>query len=260
MFSLPKASELPKLSPTEESNPLAQFYYQGAVQPDPAVMAQIDPEKPMEPSEALLPEDLNKLLEPGYLPREAGWCILPNGAGYAASCAKMPGVTPEMNNWWGPWHERDDLRYKCWCPGSHSRVSPYWAQENVGMGLEDLYAVNRPTPDQFGFDLEKMAKAEDLLVMRCSNWLMKPADGQPADRPFPMALIHCVRKIPDGIEYRSRFYLGIHILRGKAINWLKPGESVSPERAYGMAYHGAYEMATLARLLPQIYPLYKDIP
>lgn len=59
-------------------------------------------------------------MEPGYLPRESGYCVLPNGVGYAAALTKMPGVTPQANNWWGPWHEQEDLRYKLWCPEATS--------------------------------------------------------------------------------------------------------------------------------------------
>ena len=187
VFIMPTAAELPPLQPEDEAKPYARFYYLGAAQPEKSTMSQIDPAQPMDPADALMPENINDLLEPGYLSRESGWCILPNGVGYASALTKMPGVTPEMNDWWGPWHERDDLRYKLWCPGSHSRVGLFWAQENVGMGLEDLYTVNRPSPDQFGFNMERLSKNRDIHVIRCSNWLTKPASGRPEDRPLAVS-------------------------------------------------------------------------
>ena len=45
-----------------------------------------------------MPENINDLLDPGYLEVEAGWCVLPNGAGYLANMVKMPGVSVDMIN------------------------------------------------------------------------------------------------------------------------------------------------------------------
>ena len=254
MFVLPPPLQLPPLSDTETRKPYSKYYYEGAMSPAPETMAQIVWGAPMDPADALLPDQVDALLEPGYLPRESGYCVLPNGVGYAAALTKMPGVTPQANNWWGPWHEQEDLRYKLWCPGSHIRVGPSWAQENVGMGLEDFYFVGRMNPALFGFDLRRVAQQDDIVLIRGSNGLIKPADGSPADRPLPVVVMHYVRKTPEGIEYRSRFWVGLHFLNGKPVVLLKAGERISEERAYGLANHCAHEMATLAYLLPRLYP------
>lgn len=223
MFVLPPPLQLPPLSDAETRKPYSKYYYEGAKSPAPETMAQIVWGAPMDPADALLPDQVDALLEPGYLPRESGYCVLPNGVGYAAALTKMPGVTPQANNWWGPWHEQEDLRYKLWCPGSHIRVGPSWAQENVGMGLEDFYFVGRMNPALFGFDLRRVAQQDDIVLIRGSNGLIKPADGSPADRPLPVVVMHYVRKTPEGIEYRSRFWVGLHFLNGKPVVLLKAG-------------------------------------
>lgn len=253
MFQLPEPQNLPPLTVEEASKPYAKYYYEGAKKPAAETMEQIVWGRPMDPADALPPDQVDRLLEPGYLPRENGYCVLPNGVGYASVLTKMPEVTPESNAWWGSWHERKDLRYKLWCPGSHSRVGASWAQENVGMGLEDMYFVGRMNPELFGFDTARVEKQDNIVMIRGSNGLVKPAKGRPENRPLPMVVMHYIRKLPKGLEYRSRFWIGVHFLGGKPVVLLKNGERIPEERAYGLAYHCAHEMATLASLLPRLY-------
>lgn len=54
---------------------------------------------PLTPDKVLQFKDRNRLFEPGYLEGEIGWAILPDGTGYLANLTKMPGVTPEMFDW-----------------------------------------------------------------------------------------------------------------------------------------------------------------
>jgi hypothetical protein len=46
---------------------------------------------PMDAADALVPTELARLLEPGDLPGETGWCSMPDGVGYAAVRTPMPG-------------------------------------------------------------------------------------------------------------------------------------------------------------------------
>ncbi|MCD8324348.1 MAG: hypothetical protein LUC32_05295, partial [Clostridiales bacterium] len=235
---------------------LAAFYYMGARQPDPETLNAIQFGKPLAEADCVHPDQLELMMQPGYLPHESGYCVFENGIGYGAAYTRMPGVTPEANQWWGPWHEQDDLRYKCWCPGAHEKVGPHWAQENVGMGLEDLYMVERISCSQAGIPDEAVAACKNLIIMRISNWLAKPVNGTANDRPIPLVVTHNIRKIDDGIEYRTRFFIGMHYVGGKPKILLPPGTKCPEERAYGMAYHGAYEMATLREILQPLYETY----
>ena len=42
----------------------------------------------------------------------------------------MPGVTPQMWEWWFGWHGSDSRRYKLWHPRAH--VSAHWADGGGG--------------------------------------------------------------------------------------------------------------------------------
>lgn len=39
-----------------------------------------------------------------------------------ANLTKMPGVTPEMFDWFFAWHGLDNLRYKIWNPEDHYKA------------------------------------------------------------------------------------------------------------------------------------------
>ena len=64
----------------------------------------LDPDVYKRQSLALKIEDRNKLFEPGYLPCEIGYCVMEDGSAYLANRTEMPGVTPEMFEWWFAWH------------------------------------------------------------------------------------------------------------------------------------------------------------
>jgi len=256
MFVVRRKDALEKLSLKNEMHPLSAYYYDGPGVPDEDTMKWIQFGKPLKESDCLHPEELEKLLEPGYMAHESGYCVFENGIGYAAAYTGMPGVSVKANNWWGPWHEQEDLRYKCWFPGAHFRVGPHWAQEDVGMGPEDLYMVERLTPQLAGIPDEKVKADKALVVMRISNWLCKPVNGPDNARPLPMVVIHDIRKTEDGIEYRSRFYIGMHFVKGRAKVMLPDGQKCPEERAYGMAYHCAHEMATLRKIVQPLYETY----
>ena len=77
---------------------------------------------PVDSSLALSISDRSKLMEPGYLDVETGYTVMPDGSGFAATLVKMPGVIPEMLDWWFNWHELEGLRYAIWCPVAHTDI------------------------------------------------------------------------------------------------------------------------------------------
>jgi hypothetical protein len=106
-----------ELSEEEKQKPYAKYFYKKPEEPKPEAFAPFN--KPIDVSKALTPENINDLLNPGYLEAEAGWCVLPNGAGYIANHVKMPGVSVDMINWWFAWIGLEPLRYKIWYPKDH---------------------------------------------------------------------------------------------------------------------------------------------
>lgn len=262
MFTIvkpPAPDQLPPLSPEDAAKPYAKYYYMGSAQPAEDVMKDIVWGEPMDVQDALSPEDVNKMLDSGYMKRENGYCVLPNGIGYSAAYTKILAPS-EANAWWIHWHERDDLRYKLWCPGSHEAVGPGWSREDIGLGVEMMVFVSVLPPQMLGFDMEKLANTSDFNSVVGFNVYAVPVGADSNVKPLPIVVMHYTRKIEGGIEMRSRFWTGMHFRNGKPIVLLNEGERIPDERAFALANHAAHEMATLARLLPELYPECRDIP
>ncbi|MGH2727561.1 MAG: DAPG hydrolase family protein, partial [Actinomycetota bacterium] len=56
---------------------------------------------------------------PGYSPVETGYGRLDNGRVWVATLTDMPGVRPEMWDWWFGWHSDASAKYKLWHPDAH---------------------------------------------------------------------------------------------------------------------------------------------
>ncbi len=78
------AAKIRELTDAEKAKPWSKWYYRPVDDPDPVLLEAVRPERPMDPSKAIYPEEINRLLDPGYMEVETGWCNLPNGAGYIA--------------------------------------------------------------------------------------------------------------------------------------------------------------------------------
>jgi len=241
-------------------------------------LAQVPSEKipfgevPMDPEKALRIEDRNKLFAPGYFDAETGYCVLEDGTGYVANLTQMPGVTTEMFDWWFAWHGLGELRYSIWHPYAHygavscnlaqgrsTRLSlkeKYWGTthlicEDLGFGADELYACFM-RPGYMGFD-------ESLIGTKACSTIVTSNSGMRTD---PMAsaetMCHFVRETEDGIELRSRFWLGYCIVGGKAVRILPETEVTPVEKARLLLKHNMEEFQNLADLLPRIYPEEKD--
>ena len=261
------------LTPEEQAKPYAKYFTRQPAAPDPAQVALMG--KPMDPAKALKPENLNDLLNPGYHEVESGWCVMPNGSGYVANHTKMPGVTLEMINWWFAWHALEDLRYKIWWPAGHyaacipdeaerARVlNPgvpvverfqgitHHVVEDVGGGPEDI-KISFMTPSDFGFDMARF-KAPAVGTLVAANGKSRPV-GAFFLRPWaPAMMCHFIRETEDGIEFRSRFWMGYKVVDRKPKCKLPPFFKLPAAIPQGLATHNVYEYTNLASFLPQIY-------
>lgn len=221
---------------------------------------------PIHPDDALRIAEISALLDPGYLHAETGYCTLEDGRGYVAVLTKMPGVTAEMLDWWFDWHPRDPLRYRIWFPQAHFDIGfepaskagakPFYDTihhpvEDVGLG-RDRIRIEFLDPVEFGFP-------EDALD-RCATIICGHA-GDDKRRVRHTRMCHFARETPDGIELRSRFWIGERIefysAMGRPINPLLNTDLVrsiavpagAPE---ALARHCAQEYANLAGLLPEL--------
>ena len=178
-----------KLTEEELKKPYAKFYFQDLPEPDPTVI-EIYKKGPMDWRDALDPENVNELLNPGYHKVETGYCQMPDGTAYIATLYKMPGVTLDMINWWYAWHALEDLRYMIWYPGSHLSIKvteegrkkicdPNISPEEKHMNIthivcEDIMGTGQiPAPhaipfvdmETLGFDPELYAKKDTTLQL-----------------------------------------------------------------------------------------------
>ena len=226
---------------------------------------------PIDAANALLPTQLVRLLEPGELPGETGWCTMHDGVGYTAVRTPMPGVTGEMLDWWFAWHPHDPMRYRIWFPGAHAGISiepaarpaakAYWNTvhhpiEDVGLGMQHL-RIRFLDPVAFGFP-EHVLEHPSVATIICG------LVGDDRRRVWHTRMCHFARRTDNGVELRSRFWLGAKLRLftssplAAPINHLLANPAVRrrliPRQApLAMAHHCAAEYANLASLLPQLH-------
>lgn len=230
---------------------------------------------PMDPSLALLPENLNDLLKPGYLPAEAGWCVMPNGTGYVSCLTKMSGVTPPMIDWWFAWHALEPLRYKIWWPEGHFDLQigeearkrildpavpmaeknhglTHHVFEDIGGGAPDHIRIEFKSPEDYGFDMTRFKPPHASTLVAGVGYVRS------AKAPFfipavPVMMCHLVREADGGIEFRTRFWMGYDIVHRKPKKKLPPFVKIPARIPKGLAMHCVYEYTNLSSFLTRIY-------
>ena len=200
-------------------------------------------------SQALPFAEKDKLFEEGYLPGEFGVFKLPGGGFTVANKTDMPGVRPEMFDWWFAWHGLDPDRYAIWDKENHyycktrnpeialnanlSMKERYWhtthdVKESMmeGTPIADVALTFLP-PDEFGFDKEKLANFDGTIV--CT-----------------LGMAHFVRPTENGCELRSRFWFD------------NPDMHLDEMFVRALLVHNVHEYSHLAKILPELYAEFKD--
>ena len=264
-------SDLPPLDPQDRSKPYAR-YYRTPAQPDQTHLALMD--TPCDPQKAIPPERMNDLLDPGALEVEIGWCNLPNGAGFIANRNVYKNVTPEMIDWWFAWHPLDSMRYRIWYPPQHAGISlspadrerildpgipireknwgiTHHVTEDCNCGMEHI-DITFQSPGDFGFDMTRWGEPYVSTFVGGYGW-SSPAVKTEHSIKTPSPMCHLFRRIPDGLEHRTRFWMGYRLSQGKPELVLPPGISVPAAAIQGLARHNVREFSNLGVLLPEIY-------
>ncbi|SDJ39441.1 hypothetical protein SAMN05444157_3159 [Frankineae bacterium MT45] len=233
---------------------------------------------PMETSHAITTSatDLNSLLEPGYHEVETGYCELPDGGAYVASLTRFPGSTAAMFRWWMWWHSFEPERYSLWYPWNHVSVrrddpqtehraglsdeeryigSTHFVTEYIGPDRMDI-EIRFIDPADWGFETDRFAAA-GVQAHACADvYLQRP-------RLRAATMVHLIRETDDGVELRSRYWLGdrntISIL-GREVGVDRPGTALGIKRrmagarvGYEQLLHDQIEFTHLAGFLPRIY-------
>jgi hypothetical protein len=223
---------------------------------------------------ALPRADVNRLLEPGYLPLETGYASLPDGTAHVAVLTQFPGATGEMIDWWFGWHGAETERYKLWHPQAHLFAqtryqrtgargltdrqryvgNTSYVDEYVGPSIFRL-AISFHEPRDFGFD-QHAFKDAGVTTAVCAR---VGFSDRPVDSGF---LIHLIRETAEGCEMRSRFWMGEVNLRplpnrnplDQVLNTRFVRRMMTPTRlARDLMVHCAEEMNHLAGFLPDLF-------
>ncbi len=258
-----------ELTTADKKKSYAKYFNQPIEKPNTELM-EILKKGPMDTSEALMPENVNELLKDGYGPGETGYCVLPNGAGYVAVNNKFPGVTLEMIKWWFAWHGLEDLRYMLWFRKGHYGISvseedrakildpnttmlekfqdcTHHVIEDAGNGPEDIEISFLKTED-LGFDMDTFNSKS--LVVVAGNGISQARAGGPK---APAIMIHLFREVPGGIESRSRFWMGYHMIDKRPVKLLPDEIQIPIQAPMGLAFHSVEEYSNLAAILPSLY-------
>ena len=267
-------AKIRELTAEEKAKPWSKWYYRPVSDPDPILLELVRGDTPMDPVKALYPEDVSRLLDPGYMEVETGWCNLPNGAGYICVNNKMPGVTVDMLDWWFAWHSLASMNYGIWYPPGHYGISiterdrkkvldpnlpvkdkiygrTDHVVEDVGTGAEDIF-IFFCHPSELGFDMERF-HAPNVAAMYGGYGLDSAVGAEPWAVRAPAIMCHFIREIPGGIEFRTRFWMGYTLIDKKPVMMLPYGIKVPEVAIQGLAEHNVREYTNLRNLLPGIY-------
>ena len=267
-----KKAGMPALTAEESARPYAKYFYEAIESPDPKHLAVMD--EPCDASKAISPLQMNELLNPGNLDVEIGWCNLSDGSGFIANRTVYPDATAEMIDWWFAWHPLEDLRYRLWYPPQHGGIMVsdedrrrlldssipvaernwgvlHHVVENVNCGMENV-DIQFMSPAEFGFDMNRWKHPEVATFAGGQGW-SSPV-GLASDRPrVPALMCHIFRETSEGLEHRTRFWMGYMLSEGKPKLMLPPGVSVPTFVVQGLARHTVCEFARFKSLLPRIY-------
>jgi hypothetical protein len=253
----------------------SKYYYMEMSRPDPLAM-QILNMGPLPGKYVLKVEDRNDLLNPGYLPAEQGYCLLPDGSGYIANYVKMSGVTIEMIDWWFLWHfisppsvpeGNGNLRYKIWCPDEHwdtglvdindekryldpgmplcdrRQGPPCFIQESIDGSGDNMLHITAYSDSlaEFGIDTERLYRPGMGTMIACHMTVGVPLVG-----------CHYYRPIWGGVELRTRYWMGYAYEDGKICR-KTDGPQPAEEVVKAFTLHNMTEYPHLARFLPSLY-------
>lgn len=225
--------------------------------------------------EVLKIEDKNKILTEKSCSTENGFYHYKDGSAYAAVLTHMPNVTIEMIDWWFWWHPKEPVRYKLWYPEMHFdtaadfgghyddesktyrerlQLSTHFVTEDIGTGTEKII-IDFMSPEEFGFDKSNLDEDRDLVI--CARV------GSFDKKVWHTRMCHAVRKVEQGIEMRSRFWMGMDVKRmdgfgQKIINSILNNSFVKKNlmpKNIGkfMFHHCTQEYNNMGGFLPEIY-------
>lgn len=266
------------------AKPYAKYYTETVRKVQPQILAALfagqTPAADV-PALADLPAEINTR---GYSKVESGYAIFPDGTEWYAGLTKMPGVRPEMWDWWFGWHSAEPARYKLWHPEAHLYASLETnLADEPGLTDKERYIGNTSYVDEYIPDYRGGRRyygdtagcvlatpgihfvdpaSERIDLSKFRGTAIVGLGGLQGSSETSTLFVHQVRAVKGGSEMRSRFYRGsakrtnvghADSERAKALNSRLPiRPSGLPPAGFGMLHLGQ-EMNHLARFLPALY-------
>jgi hypothetical protein len=253
------------ITDAEKQSPLYKFFEMEMVAPAPEKFDCTN--EPMPPEVAHPPQEMNRMFDEGFLPSRSGFAQLPDGTAMLANYIDMPGVTPEMFDWWFAWHGLEPLRYKIWDRDEHHSAitrNPDKAR-NTSLSMKERYwdtihdvreamtpdgpvqeiIINFRNPADIGFSPEKLKDFDGTIV--CAG-----------NEHSPVIMCHFVRPVPGGSELHTRFWMGYCVKNGAPVKAIPDGAMFPAAAAQELLQHNIKEFTNLAALLPKVYAEYHD--
>jgi hypothetical protein len=208
-------------------------------------------------------ENINDLLNPGYLKVESGVIDFEDGFKTVCALTRMPGCKAKMVEWWFRWLGGTD-QYKLWHPrdhlfsdwenrradthiGSSHLVHEYLAGDD---GQIHKLRINFREPTEY-FDRERYQSLDGVAICARSGSLEFPVDHG--------RTVHFVRNTDYGCEMRSRFFMGDIESRDPDVVFTDERKRearlarVTDDLARRLHQHASEEMGYLVALLPVLY-------
>jgi len=180
----------------------------------------------------------------------------------------MPGVTPEMFDWWFVFKGLDPLHYKIWDKQNHyftSTDSPersrdksiplreriwnntHFNQESFYEGgpVEDLTLTFR-NPANVGFDAEKLYGSGGTIV--CSG-----------DEKQVIITSHYMQPVAGGCQLHTHFWWGWHVVDRKLVKAIPDGTAFPIDVPKRLLEHNIREMSHLRTILPSVFADFHDM-
>ena len=261
-----------ELAEEEKKKPYAKYFYKELAEVPSGDLEKVNAGR-VDPSLATSIQDRNDMMRPGYLDVETGYTVMEDGSGFAATLVEMPGVKPEMLDWWFNWHPLDGLRYALWCPVAHTDISvkdPSQHLDSSGVDLRERnngsthypvegfnvegaqkIAIEFLSPRDFGLDME-MFEGPGISRAYCANVIIILG---PLRIPFN-AFFHAVREVEGGVEYRSRYWIGYTMKAGVAVKAKAPTPYRKRDLARNNCLHSLIEYNNLGTILTHQNPIH----
>lgn len=250
------------LTEEQKKSPLYKYYEMDIESVEPELFAEVMAMSYKDRTDGTPIQEINRLFDEGYEPMERGMSTLPDGGVMFANLTDMPGVTPEMFDWWFAWHGLDPMRYIIWDKDDHYSVKTLNREQNLNSRLtmkeryyetkhiatEALLDGQEPVdvhlefvnPVKVGFDPEKLKNFKGSILAT----------------PGPAVMVHFVRPTATGCELRTRFWMGYVPSENGMVK--VGGFPEIDMMGRSLLLHNIKEFRHLAKILPLVYEEFKD--